>query len=63
MTYSRADQKVTVEFDVMEFAMLLALLGAALDLPHPAAKSAVRKFIAALSLSHTETEFYRSIKF
>lgn len=63
MTYARADEKVTVEFDVMEFAMLLAILGAALELPYPAAKSSVKKFIAALSLSHTETDFYRSIQF
>lgn len=63
MTYARADQKVTVEFDVMEFAMLLAILGATLDLPCPAAQSAVKKFIQALNLSHAETAFYRSLKF
>lgn len=63
MTYARADQKVTVEFTVREFAMLLALLGAALDLPDKRAKTAIEKFLQELNRTNNDIDLYYSYVF
>ena len=66
MTYSRIDDKtVNVEFSVGEFALLLAILGAA----HETTKDkkgiqiAIKEFIRELNRTNVDFAFYAAYRF
>lgn len=65
MTYSRTDKTVTVEFNVTEFAELMAILGAARMLvpPNSSVEADIGKFIEELNRTNPDYGLYANHEF